>query len=205
MLENNIQNIEGDNIIGIQDIINTPFQEPTSIKDISGFIEVLSSVPTFIPKTFYDSIKIYNGSIYVYNQNTESWITQGQTNYAVGSDSRAASTGNQSFTGLGFVPKLVIFKAWKGGASASYTDEDLASHSQGHAKSSSDNSCHTFFWRAGSILAWINSQSSNLIRLVGADGYDDVIANLVSMDSDGFTINWATANNTCYFMWEAFG
>lgn len=126
-------------------------------------------------------------------------------NFAVGSGTRAATTGTLSLTGLGFTPKLIIFKAWKGGASASYTDESLASHSYGHAKSSSDDHCHTFFFRAGGIMAWINTQSDNLVRLIGIDGDDDVICDFVSMDEDGFTINWIIANDSCNYMYEAFG
>jgi hypothetical protein len=45
-----------------------------SIKELSGYFETLTSEPTFIPKLFYDSIKIYNGNLYVFDFLTSTWI-----------------------------------------------------------------------------------------------------------------------------------
>jgi len=60
MLENNIEDRQT--------------QEPTNIKDLKGFIEVLDAAPTHTPKNFYESLKFYNGALYAYDQVSASWI-----------------------------------------------------------------------------------------------------------------------------------
>ena len=182
------------------------------LDDLRSLFKTHSSIPTHTPKKLIDCIYFYHDNastyrIYVYLNNEWKYsnLSTGQTPTAVGSGTRAATTGEQSFTGFGFTPTLVIFKAWKGGASSSYTDESLASHSYGHAKSSSDDHCHTFYFRAGAIMAWINYNTDNLVNLIGIDGNADVVCDFVSMDEDGFTIDWTTANDSCNYMYEAFG
>jgi hypothetical protein len=59
----------------VPSLLSSDNQLPPNIKYIKGFIEVLSAIPTFIPKNFYDSIKIYNGSLYIYNYSTSAWFT----------------------------------------------------------------------------------------------------------------------------------
>ena len=49
-----------------------------SIKDFSGFIEIVSSVPTHTPRSMYDQIKIYisgtQTSLYVYESTNKVWL-----------------------------------------------------------------------------------------------------------------------------------
>jgi len=60
----------------VDDILNNtdPQRIPTNLSDIKGFLEVLTSVPTLIPKKFSDSIKIFNDTIYFFNPLTNTWI-----------------------------------------------------------------------------------------------------------------------------------
>lgn len=60
MLENNIEDRQ--------------IFEPTNIKNLKGFIEVLDSPPTHTPKNFYESLKFYNGALYAYDQVSATWI-----------------------------------------------------------------------------------------------------------------------------------
>jgi hypothetical protein len=48
---------------------------PTHLKSLEGFIQVVSAVPTYIPKNFYDSIKICNGVLYIFNYSTNAWVS----------------------------------------------------------------------------------------------------------------------------------
>lgn len=83
MLENNTQPVVSEGIDRTQDIENRSIPNPTNIKDIVGFFEVLTSVPTFVPKTFYDSIKIYNGAIYIFNFKTNTWVSTSGAGYLI--------------------------------------------------------------------------------------------------------------------------
>lgn len=74
MLENNFATSDSN----LEDI---KFKSPINIKSLSGMIEVVDSIPSFSPKTFYDSIKIYNNDIYYYNYKTGSWCIAGALGY----------------------------------------------------------------------------------------------------------------------------
>lgn len=51
--------------------------EKIQLRDIAGFFEIVSAVPTHTPKSFYDQIKIYvNGAtleLYVYDPVNDDW------------------------------------------------------------------------------------------------------------------------------------
>lgn len=57
-------------------------QNPYHILNLEGFIETVTSVPTDVPKTFYDSQKIYTDSLssptvyrfYIYSQKLNDWL-----------------------------------------------------------------------------------------------------------------------------------
>ena len=74
-------------------------QNTNQLQFIKGFIEVLSSPPTFIPKTFYDSIKIYGDSLYVYNQKLGTWLSSGLGNMIqnIGTTLPSAPTNSGQF------------------------------------------------------------------------------------------------------------
>lgn len=55
----------------------SPELDQTNIRNLTGFFEVVSTIPTQIPKKFWDSIKIYvNGGttrLYIY-AGTSGWL-----------------------------------------------------------------------------------------------------------------------------------
>ncbi|HEX5890655.1 MAG TPA: hypothetical protein VFY61_18220 [Pyrinomonadaceae bacterium] len=106
-----------------------------------------------------------------------------------GSFTASNSTGNQAITGVGFQPKVVLFRYNMQGTDASMGDSTIGF---GVGVSSSDRRVAGDYSNSGlstsSHAAW--NQSSYVIYTPGG-GYR---ADFVSMDSDGFTINWATAS-----------
>lgn len=46
----------------------------SSIKELTGYIETINKEPDFVPRLFYDSLKIYNGYLYIYDFLNEAWI-----------------------------------------------------------------------------------------------------------------------------------
>lgn len=69
MLENKNENREQESLLNSN--------LPNNIKFLEGYFETLNTAPTFFPKTFYDSIKIYNGDLYIFDYKTDTWITAG--------------------------------------------------------------------------------------------------------------------------------
>ena len=106
-----------------------------------------------------------------------------------GSFSGNNATGNQSITGVGFQPKVVLFRYNMQGTDASMGD---ASIGFGVGVSSSDRRVGGNYSNSGlttsSQAAW--NQSSYVIYTPGGGNRAD----FVSMDSDGFTINWVAAS-----------
>jgi hypothetical protein len=107
-----------------------------------------------------------------------------------GSFTASNSTGNQAVTGVGFQPKVVLFRYNMQGADGSMGDSSVGF---GVGVSSTDRRVTGNYSNTGlttsSQSAW--NQSSYVIYTPGG-GYR---ADFVSMDSDGFTINWATASD----------
>jgi hypothetical protein len=115
-----------------------------------------------------------------------------------GSFAQPGSTGNQSQSGFGFQPKVVLF--WMSGLTA---DGSLP-HTQfswGAAASSSQR------WWVGGDTKDNNTDHSasrrftaghciGILDPVGTGGTILAEADFVSMDSDGFTINWTTVDAT---------
>jgi hypothetical protein len=104
--------------------------------------------------------------------------------YKVGSFTSASGTGNQSVTGVGFKPRLVILFLGRGSASlfrwslGAFTSTDQWSY--GGDSSDTDS---------GGLAALSTSSCYSEVSNTGV-----VVdqASVTSMDSDGFTINWTT-------------
>jgi hypothetical protein len=116
----------------------------------------------------------------------------------VGSFTVPAATGNQAVTGLGFQPKAVIF----------FGDRRSADGGSGSAASNGDMSP---FWgmavsSASRVAMYDNQDFTDAAATVDATkcfvsksgATTNFAADLVSMDGDGFTVNFATANATAY-------
>lgn len=113
-------------------------------------------------------------------------------NYFWGSLSTNTSTGNQSVTGVGFQPTLVIFYSW--GKTTTLTGTADASQCVGAATSSTARWATSRFSKdaqASDTIA-VNNVSNKCITYKDNTG---VIfeADFVSMDADGFTFNLTTA------------
>ncbi len=109
----------------------------------------------------------------------------------VGSIASPTSTGNQSYTGLGFQPKLVLF--WYACLPADGNQGSIIG-SVGAAVSSSDRRYVAIGEATGKTTteaARRHSAAACACR-VGSDEAVWCEGDLVSMDSDGFTINWTT-------------
>lgn len=108
--------------------------------------------------------------------------------YAVGSDSRNATTGTQSITGIGFTPKLVkiiaVYAANPGG------------HSVGHATTTSNE--FSISVRPDGTVTFSNSY------IIDSRGTGNNLAELNSLDSDGFTLNWVTSTDLVNFGYECY-
>jgi hypothetical protein len=111
-----------------------------------------------------------------------------------GSFAADTDTGAQAITGVGFQPKLVIF--WGNNATAADTPGETNRFFLG-AATASDNE------RVSYVAADDNAGTMNVGRGNKTDACvsiplsgtptDDGIADLTSMDADGFTLNWSDA------------
>lgn len=115
----------------------------------------------------------------------------------VGSFTGNNTTNNQSVTGVGFTPKILIFWWTFNTADASAVNYQFG---MGAAVSSSSRFA---LWSiaadaaATSDAARIHDNTKCLIACL-ANGTVVGAADFVSMDSDGFTIDWTTATNTIF-------
>lgn len=164
-------------------------------------IPILKATPNYKPKDFHEQLAIYNGILYCYING--SWVALNtSTQYKVGYGTGPSSPGTQAITGIGFTPKMVIINANKSTDPDSFT---ISARSYGHASSTSDEYCTTEYWRAGAINLPIQAIAAHLVNLIGTDGVADCVADLNSLDSDGFTLNWTTATIACDYVYECYG
>ena len=134
---------------------------------------------------------------------TVNWVTSSQmvvnylalggtalTNYKTGIGSAKTTTGNQSYTGVGFQPTALI--VWAGKFSTSPLDQSTNGNGLfGFATSSS----------ARGMVAWRNLNNSNPQVAKRRQSTQRILsstttfteADFVSFDSDGFTLNYPTA------------
>ncbi len=124
-------------------------------------------------------------------------------NVKAGSFTTNTATGNQAVTGLGFLPKLILF--FSAAATAEDSGQSDLNPFFGAAKSSTKRWCASA--HDDDTLATANTckgfRSNKCI--VSAQPTDTTLmeADFVSMDSDGFTINWTTApaaSRVVYFL-----
>lgn len=114
---------------------------------------------------------------------------------SVGSLTSPNSTGNQSYTGVGFQPKALIF--WGNGKTADGTMA-AGNLSWGAASSSSSRATVGFYISNGVITTadWTGQSDGKAYRLMQGSTIILLDADLVSMDSDGFTLNWVTSGQS---------
>lgn len=127
----------------------------------------------------------------------------------IGSFNQATSTGNQAVTGVGFQPDGLILASFNNVASTSIIQH--ARNSIGFGKSSSERAST---WVGGidqdPSATDTNLDTSSVIKMMTAVGggtpTTQTVADLVSLDADGFTINNTTVDATSReILFMAFG
>jgi hypothetical protein len=119
----------------------------------------------------------------------------------VGSLTVPAATGNQAITGVGFQPSAVLFfgnRQASDAASSNGGSNAAMNHFVGVATSSTARGvveCNDDF-SAGGLVS--TPTATQCIRQRSSAGTLLFAADFVSMDADGFTVNFATANATAY-------
>lgn len=122
------------------------------------------------------------------------------TNVFIKAFTSPTSTGNQSQTGVGFQPDLIIFLA----SGCSALDTTTVNIRGGFGIGISSSQRAAMGWATEDNLAdskTCGKQVADKVIAVTANDADFLGADLVSMDSDGFTINWSTVDGTarrCY-------
>lgn len=122
--------------------------------------------------------------------------------YKIGSVSCPSSTGNFSVTGVGFKPKLIKLRVAAGNGT-------IIRHNQGAADANNQ-------W-VDSIAARVSSpvgmhQQTSTSHCVRGDGVstggvlgNEVLGTRVSLDNDGFTLNFTATLSAYTLFWEAYG
>lgn len=130
--------------------------------------------------------------------------------FAIGSFTQKTSTGNQSTTGTGFRPSALFLVSINNVTTASVLST-ARRISMGIGVSSTSRRC---YWEgsvgaAGTSSVSQDLDSTKIIKLMteaGASPTTQAAADLVSMDSNGFTLNWTTADATAReILYIAFG
>ena len=115
----------------------------------------------------------------------------------VGTVTAPAGTGSQAFTGFGFKPDAMMFSFWDGAGTGT---GGIWQSYFGFAKSSSQRGVNMTCERNARV--YLTDTQANNQQLTNAclggvvGGANDSLADLVSMDSDGFTANWSNAGGS---------
>jgi hypothetical protein len=115
-------------------------------------------------------------------------------NCKVGTFAQPTSSGNQSVSGLGFQPKIVLFFGTQSTSDASASDATVFF---GVAVSSTDRRAITTSAadNVTSTQARYNNKNTACIVIATGTVTEAVVADLVSMNSDGFTLNFDTVDS----------
>jgi hypothetical protein len=127
----------------------------------------------------------------------------------VGAGLQKTSTGTEATTGVGFTPNALLFGSWGQAASASVdtSSADNTKVSIGAATATAEG----FVWNndvdgAATSVANMRTVTDKAIGFSTATSTTDAEADLSSLDSDGFTLDWTTADAVAReFIFTAFG
>ena len=118
----------------------------------------------------------------------------GDTLVKIGLFDTATSTGTDAITGVGFQPAIVML------ATSLATANDTVTASNGASIGwAIDSAEYSLSWADENDATTMNTQTeiaSSVIDLPDGDGSALCKATIASMDSDGFTLNYATADGT---------
>ncbi len=114
--------------------------------------------------------------------------------FYVGGGSRSSSdgTGDEVITGVGFKPKAVI-------VSAASTANTNCGMSIGFSDGTTDK-CIRNYYSGG----WLHVVLSNLVAVYD-EGGDDTVADISSLDTDGFTMDFTSMDESISYAYLCFG
>lgn len=110
-----------------------------------------------------------------------------------------SSTGNRSLTGLGFQPAYIrLTVAQKNG-----TSETFIHKSEGFTDGTNQG-CTSIFWDStgGKTVSFTDRVIDHINRVSGTLT-DVIVATIVSLDADGFTLNFSTTTTSYRVFVEA--
>jgi len=115
----------------------------------------------------------------------------------------AQGTGNQAITGVGFAPQMVMIYAVVGSATAPGCHG--ISHGSGTSSSNRFSKALCSFDSGAEHEVRALTKGNRIVYIEEEDGTDGVETDLISLDADGFTVNWVYINHTCTFMYICYG
>ena len=164
------------------------------LSEIEGFIETVEAEPTFTPSTFWNSLKIYLGNLFFYDNKNNVWNSLG-SKVKTGSGTKSAGTGTTVIT-TNFKPKLIRITAFQ---------NTSTSHAKSVGTKTADTEQSIKESRYGSNDYVSYAQSAVIIDLENQAGSSEIYANISAISDTGFTINWQTCLSSCVYHWEAIG
>jgi hypothetical protein len=122
------------------------------------------------------------------------------TNVAIKRWTSATSTGNQGVTGVGFQPDCLI-NMTNIASGAPPANNTAAFFTIGFGKSSSQRG--VMHETMGDNILGNDQRTQKTAQFIDAQnsGSTFFVADLVSLDADGFTVNWGTANGTARYLY----
>lgn len=124
-------------------------------------------------------------------------------NYNVGTISQKTSTGNQGYTGVGFQPSGIFLASANKTSGTTVVVDNEVSIGSGTSSANRASAWGGDNDNADPMECDSDSDTTKIIKLFSAGTPTlNAAADLVSLDSDGFTLNWTTADATareiCY-------
>ena len=124
------------------------------------------------------------------------------TNSAVRSITSPTATGNQAYTGVGFTPDCVVLFGVRTTAETIFTTSSIrygigwatSSTARGYSGSGDERS-------AGTSNTARKQRTDKCFALVNETGGVRIECDLVSMDADGFTLNWSTVEASALYLY----
>ena len=107
-------------------------------------------------------------------------------------------TGNYSITGLGFKPRVIEFIGHKNDGMQTWFMQ-----SSGFADINGNQNVSSFCGNYSNTFRG-DAKQDRCIYLFNASGAIQVMATLVSIDTDGFTLNFTNVNTLFAIRWMAF-
>lgn len=122
------------------------------------------------------------------------YVALNGVNSKTGNFNEQSGTGNQSVTGIGFTPSVVLFNSAGLPTSTSVSSPMLMSIGGGTASSSSVSDVYDSF-NGSTITSASDGSASYAIQFINGSSMLSQ-ASIASLDSSGFTVNWQTNDGT---------